>query len=114
MGACSALGKAGIEVGILVNIVWLGVPKNVGPRDCSKLKTATMAEEISAWRWQTIHFWRNLAFQFVCNFHFGGSPLGGFSSVLGGVPFPLGEWGVFPPRGDFPPLGAMGHAMPQL
>ena len=50
MGAWQGLGKARIGVGILVNIGWWGVPKNVGPRDRSKLKTPMLAEEISAWR----------------------------------------------------------------
>ena len=49
MEACSALGKAKIWVGILVNTGWWSAPKNGGPRDRSKSKNATLAEEVSAW-----------------------------------------------------------------
>ena len=41
---------------ILLKIGWWGVPQNAGPQDCSKLKTATMAEELSAWGCQMIDF----------------------------------------------------------
>ena len=46
MGAWQGLGKDRIGVGILVNIGWWGVLKNVGPRDRSKLESELIAEEI--------------------------------------------------------------------
>ena len=79
MGAWQGLGKFRIGVGILVNIGWWGVPKNVGPRDRSKWKSAMLAEEISVWRPQKTIF---LVKKHVCLvdflviFHYLGVPLG--------------------------------------
>ena len=80
MGAWQGLGKARIGVGILVNIGWLGVPKNVGPQDRSKWKSAMLAEQISAWRPQKRCF-RQKTSVFGLNlttsiFHYLGVPLG--------------------------------------
>ena len=84
MGAWQGLGKARIGVGILVNIGWWGVPKNVGPQDRSKLKTPMLAEEISAWRPQKPYF-RAKTFVFtliLAIFHYLGVPLGGQHPAL--------------------------------
>ena len=80
MGAWQGLGKARIATGIWVNIGWWGVPKNVGPRDRSKLKTPMLAEEISAWRPQKPYFLQKTMFfvLFLVIFHYlGVSPGGG-------------------------------------
>ena len=84
MGACQGLGKARIGVGILVNIGWWGVPKNVGPQDRSKLKTPMLAEEISAWRPQKPYFRpKNIGFYInFCYFPLFGGPPGGPASGL--------------------------------
>ena len=79
MGAWQGLGKARIGVGILVNIGWWGVPKNVGPQDRSKLKTPMLAEEISAWRPQKPYFRqeKTLVFSLILViFHYLGVPWG--------------------------------------
>ena len=85
MGAWQVLGEARIGMGILVNIGWWGVPKNVGPRySRSKLKTPMLAEEISAWRCQKPYFrgeQKTFAFSLIfAIFHYLGVPLGGPAS----------------------------------
>ena len=79
MGACLELDRARIEVRILVKTGWCGIPKNAGARDRSQLKTPTMVEEISAWRYQKIYFRsKNMIFgNIFAIFHNLGTPMGG-------------------------------------
>ena len=106
MAACSALGKAVIEVGTLVNIWWQGVPKNAGPRDRSKWKTATLVGQDSAWEVQKRYFRpKNLSFWAI----FGNFPLFG-GSPWGAPQPPIGPFG--PPYGMDLQLESISHTLP--